>query len=353
MNNKTVLVFSLVLLLISCVFFTGCTENSGTANTTTQVTSAPGSPKYVTGDIVRNPAYETAWLILGYNSSTDSYQRALIYPNADGSWGYRTNSNSDTVTRTVMEKTNTEKITNKPPSSIVIRRPTTVATTRTTITTSATGNTTSTTTTPTTNVTGKPTFKKIVPDEGTAGTTIDITALTGTNFKSGAIVQLTKEDNPNITATNVDVQAPTLMTCTFAVPANITGGAWDVVITNPDGQFVKYAYIFTLHSAIDTSATTESGSEGITSISPTFTVGNNVEMLITGSGFQSGNINAKLTKSAGSITLITARTVAFHSTTQLTAYFTIPKGSKGIWTVVVTNPDGTTRTLPDGFEVKA
>ena len=120
-----------------------------------------------------------------------------------------------------MEKTNTEKITNKPPSSIVIRRPTTVATTRTTITTSTTGNTTSTTTTPTTNVTGKPTFKKIVPDEGTAGTTITITSLTGTNFKSGAIVQLVNDDSPNITATNVDVQSPTLMTCTFAIPANI------------------------------------------------------------------------------------------------------------------------------------
>ncbi len=79
MNNKTVLVISLVLVLISCVFFTGCADNSSSSNTTTQVTSAPGSPKYVTGDIVRNPAYETAWLILGYNSSTDSYQRALIY----------------------------------------------------------------------------------------------------------------------------------------------------------------------------------------------------------------------------------------------------------------------------------
>src|SRR5665647_962349 len=352
MNNKTVLVFSLVLVLVSCVFFTGCADNSSSTNTTTQVTSAPVGPRYVTGDIVRNPAYETAWLILGYNSSTDSYQRALIYPNADGSWGYRTNSNSDTVTRTVMEKTNTEKITNKPPSSIIIRRPTTVATTMATTTTSTSGNTTSTTTTTTTSVTGKPTFKKIVPDEGTGGTTITIESLTGTNFKSGAIVQLAKDENPNITATNVDVKSPTLMSCTFAIPANTTAGAWDVVITNPDGQFVKYAYIFTLHSAIDTSATTEPGSEGITSISPTFTIGNNVEMLITGSGFQSGNINAKLTKSAGSITLITARTVAWHSATQVTAYFTIPQGSKGIWTVVVTNPDGTTRTLADGFEVK-
>jgi hypothetical protein len=193
----------------------------------------------------------------------------------------------------------------------------------------------------------------MVPDEGTAGTTITIESLTGTNFQNGATVTLMMNDNPNITATNVNVQSPTLLTCTFAPPANTSAGAWDIVITNPNGQFVKYSYEFSIHAAVDTSTTTQPGSEGITSISPPFTIGNNVEMMITGDGFQSGNINAKLTKSTGSITLITARTVAWHSATQVTAYFTIPKGSKGIWTVVVTNPDGTTRTLTNGFEVKA
>ncbi len=353
MNHKTLLVFSLVLVLISCVFFSGCSDNSSPANTTTQVTSAPGSPKYVTGDIVRNPAYETAWLILGYNSSTDSYQRALIYANADGSWGYRTNSNTEMVTRAVFEKTNTEKITNKPPSSIVLRRPTTAATTRTTTTPSTTGNTTSTITTTTTSTTGKPTFKKIVPDEGTAGTIITIESLTGTNFKSGATVTLVKADSLNITATNVNVQSPTLMTCTFAPPANASAGAWNLVITNPDGQFVNYSYEFTLHGAIDTSTTTASDTEGITSISPTSTIGNDVMMTITGSGFQSGNIKAQLTKSTGAKTLITARNVRWDSATQVTAWFTILEGSKGVWTVVVTNPDGTTRTLTNGFEVRA
>ncbi|MDD1701139.1 MAG: hypothetical protein LUQ04_10185, partial [Methanoregula sp.] len=137
MNKNVLLVFGLVVLLIACVLGTGCTDNSSAANTTPQtgiVTSAVSTtPHYIKGDIVRNPnaTYETAWLILGYNSSTDSYQRALIYPNVDGSWGYRRNSITDTVTRTVMEKTNTEKITNKPPSSIAIRQPTVVTTTTT------------------------------------------------------------------------------------------------------------------------------------------------------------------------------------------------------------------------------
>jgi hypothetical protein len=354
MYKKTLLVSGLVLLLISCVFFTGCTDNSSTTNTTTQITSAPGSPKYVTGDIVRNPAYETAYLILGYNSSTDSYKRALIYPNADGSWGYRTNSNTDTVTRTVLEKTNTEKITNKLPSSIVIRRPTTVATTLVTMTTSTTGIATTTTTTTTTpSPTGKPTFKKIVPDEGTAGTAVSITALTGTNFQSGATVALIKADNPNITATNVNVQSSTLITCTFTPPSNITAGAWDVVITNPDGQYVNYANIFSIHVPVNTATTTSStNSQGITSISPTSTYGNDVPMTIIGTDFQQG-FTAKLTRSTGTSLVIEARTVGWDSPTQVKAWFTLPTPKqRATYNVILTMPDGTTRSLPNGFEVK-
>ncbi|MCJ7560634.1 hypothetical protein MUO79_08475 [Candidatus Bathyarchaeota archaeon] len=354
MYKKILLVSGLVLLLISCVFFTGCTDNSSTTNTTTQITSAPGSPKYVTGDIVRNPAYETAYLILGYNSSTDSYKRALIYPNADGSWGYRTNSNTDTVTRTVLEKTNTEKITNKPPSSIVIRRPTTVATTLVTMTTSTTGIATTTTTTTTTpSPTGKPTFKKIVPDEGTAGTAVSITALTGTNFQSGATVALIKADNPNITATNVNVQSSTTITCTFTLPSNITAGAWDVVITNPDGQYVNYANIFSIHVPVNTATTTSStNSQGITSISPTSTYGNDVPMTIIGTDFQQG-FTAKLTRSTGTSLVIEARTVGWDSPTQVKAWFTLPTPKqRATYNVILTMPDGTTRSLPNGFEVK-
>jgi hypothetical protein len=354
MYKKTLLVSGLVLLLISCVFFTGCTDNSSTTNTTTQITSAPGSPKYVTGDIVRNPAYETAYLILGYNSSTDSYKRALIYPNADGSWGYRTNSNTDTVTRTVLEKTNTEKITNKLPSSIVIRRPTTVATTLVTMTTSTTGIATTTTTTTTTpSPTGKPTFKKIVPDFGDAGTAISITSLTGSNFQSGATVALLRADNPNITATNVNVQSPTWITCTFTPPSNATAGTWDVVITNPDGQYVSYSNIFSIHGSATTATTTSpTGSGGITSISPVSTFGNDVPMIIIGEGFQQG-FTAKLTKTAGTTVVVDARSVAWESPTQVRAWFTLrtPKQA-GTYTVTVTNPDGSTRTLVNGFEQK-
>ena len=344
----------LISLLVLFVFLAGCSEDTSASNATTPATVSTTGPSstapYSAGDVIKNPQdpAQTALLIIGYNSSTDKYERAFIYPNADGSWGYRVNKNTEKVSRVLTDRIYTQKVATVTPSLVPVRTHVTTATPTSTIS----SNKTSTTTTTTISPTGKPTFKKIVPDEGTAGTTVTITSLTGTNFKSGAIVQLTNADNPNITATNVDVQSPTLMTCKFVIPANSTPGAWDVVITNTDGQFVKYAYIFSVRSAVGTSTTTQSDSEGI-SVSPTFTIGNDVIMTITGSGFQSGNLKVQLTKSTGARTLITARNVRWDSETKVTAWFTIPEGSKGTWTVVVINPDGTTRTLTNGFEVKA
>jgi len=355
MNKKTLLVSCLVVLLISCVLITGCTDNSSTKNTTTPkstgTTSPSGSAKYVSGDIVKIPTSTaaTAMLIIGYDSATDTYERALIYPNADGSWGYRRNSNTEKASRAVMEKTYTEKITNKPPASIVIRLPT-VLTTATTVSMTRTSSTTTTTTT--VSPTGKPGFKKIEPDYGTAGTTISITALTGTNFQSGATVMLTRVDNPNITATSVNVQSSTTITCTFTPPNNATAGAWDVVIINPDGQFVKYANIFSIRGSPNPTSTTPADSQGITSISPTSALGNDVPMTIFGSGFQQG-FTAKMTKSTNTNVVIEARSVRWDSPTQVTAWFTIPAPrQRGTYNVIVTNTDGTTRSLPNGFEVK-
>ena len=356
MNKKNLLVSSLVLLLISCVLITGCTNDSSTTNTTqtSAVTTAPsGSVKYVTGDIVKIPTSSsgTAMLIIGYDSATDMYERALIYPNADGSWGYRRNSNTEKSARAVMEKIYTEKITNKPPASIVIRQPTVLTTAITVSATQTSSPSTTTTTTP--SPTGKPTFKKIDPDFGDAGTAISITSLTGSNFQSGATVMLTRVDNPNITATNVKVLSSTWITCTFTPSNNATAGAWDVVITNPDGQFVKYANIFSIRGSPNpTSTTTPTDSQGITSISPTSTFGNDVPMTIIGTDFQQG-FTAKMTKSTGTTVVVEARSVAWESPTQVKAWFTLPTPKqRGTYNVIVTNPDGTTRTLSNGFEVK-
>ncbi len=365
MNKRALLVSGLVFILIASVMSAGCTGNSGSSNTTsTSVTTfAPGAPHYAAGDIVKNPKVtaSTASLVIGYDSATDSYERAIIYPNADGSWGYRKNAITDKETRAVFEKVYTEKITNIPPASVPIQTLTVSSTTApvSTAQTSSTTNTTTTTTTATVSPTGKPTFKKIIPDAGLAGTDISITSLTGTNFNSGATVMLMRDGNPNITATNVNVESATLITCTFTPPANSTAGAWDVVITNPDGQFVRYGYIFTINSPVDTSTTTSSSgdSQGITTIAPTFTYGNDATLTVTGTNFQSGftAVNSTLTKSTGSSVTITAREVHWDSATQVTVWFTIPSGTdrqRGTYDLYLTMPDGTTRNLQNAFEVR-
>ena len=133
----------LVVLIFGFILIGGCTSttpidttspSTSTAQLITQVNNAPVSgPAYSAGDIVKNTksSVQVAWLIIGYDSSSDTYERALIYPNADGSWGYRVNMNTEKYSRTLMEKVYTEKITNKAPSSIPVVKPTFPPTTAT------------------------------------------------------------------------------------------------------------------------------------------------------------------------------------------------------------------------------
>jgi hypothetical protein len=83
-------------------------------------------------------------------------------------------------------------------------------------------------------------------------------------------------------------------------------------------------------------------------------------MTIIGTNFQQG-FTAKMTKTTDSNKIITAREVRVDSATQVTCWFTIPPAplpadSRGLYlgtyNVVVTNPDGTTPTLLNGFEVR-
>ena len=144
-------------------------------------------------------------------------------------------SNNDTVTRTVLEKTNTEKSTNKPPSSIVIRRPTTVATTLVTMTSSTNRYCNNNYNPHHYSLTDRETqLQENCPWwRDSRNSDINNRLFAGTNFQSpGATVTLMKADNPNITATNVNVQTSSTITCTFNPPFNATAGTWDLVITN-------------------------------------------------------------------------------------------------------------------------
>ncbi len=80
-----------------------------------------------------------------------------------------------------------------------------------------------------------PVVTSITPNTGVNTGTLHITDLAGANFQTGATVQLTRTGQTTINATSVVVVSPTKITGDL----NLNGaapGAWNVLVTNPDGQ---------------------------------------------------------------------------------------------------------------------
>jgi hypothetical protein len=207
-------------------------------------------------------------------------------------------------------------------------------------------------TTPVTNP--EPTIRDIIPDEGTAGSTIFITDLDGNNFQSGATVTLMKRGYPNITATNVNVWSSTRITCTISLPSYTNSGSWDIVVTNPDGLSGISANLFIIRGLPRPKETiTSAGGISVTGIDPRFAASSNstVDILVFGSNFQN-EVTAKLNRS-GKADIFAYRTHVLDITrTQVRCYFNLPYDSRGIWNIILTNPDGSTGILENAFEVR-
>lgn len=75
---------------------------------------------------------------------------------------------------------------------------------------------------------GPPTITAISPNEGDNATPVDV-IVTGTNFVAGLTLKI-----GTIATDGVMVQGTATINAT--VPANIAAGAYDVIVTNPDGQ---------------------------------------------------------------------------------------------------------------------
>ncbi|MDD1701840.1 MAG: hypothetical protein LUQ31_02520 [Methanoregula sp.] len=338
---------------------TGCSSNSNSNSNSTAQTNTSSTittettvgPLYTAGDIVKSStgSTSTGWLIISYDSATDSYTRAFIYKNSNGSWGYRINSNTETSKRSVLEKVYTVLVTHVTVSSIPTQAPTT-ATTVTTAVTTVTATTTSVT---------KPSIKDMDPDEGNTGDSVT-TVITGTNFKSGVTARLHKSGETNITASDVSWDSATQLTCTFAIPSNTTVGAWDIVVTNPDGGEGKYSNFFTVHEDTDssddtttTTTTTGSNTITITNIDPptvvaSATTGWYGNLKIYGSGIESG---ANVTLSNDNYADITGTNIYMPDSSTLQVSFTILPGRQGTWDVTVTNLDGDYGTLSNALTV--
>lgn len=362
--DKSAKIFAIfVIFLFTCVFITGCTNSSSTAettNTTTVVeTSTTTGPLYSAGDIVKSSSASagTAWLILSYDSAADTYSRAFVYQNSDGSWGYRMSASTETSGSASVEKMYPVKVTHVSVSAVPVKT-LTVATTAVAVATTTSSTTTATVTATTTTV-GKPSFTDMIPDEGYAGTSVSITDLVGSNFVSGTTVQLTHTGSTSINATNVAVGSDSHLTCTFAIPSDAAVTSWNVVITNPDGQSVTYGNYFGVHgsssSATTTTTSAASGAIGITSVTASplaigmYATGWSGRLTIDTSTTLQQGLTVTLSNTATGAT-ISVSNPQLNSNTEIWATFsqTVPAGT---WNVIVTNPDGTTGTLSSGFTV--
>ncbi|HEV7926346.1 MAG TPA: IPT/TIG domain-containing protein [Verrucomicrobiae bacterium] len=168
-----------------------------------------------------------------------------------------------------------------------------------------------------------PSVTSVTPVSGptTGGTAITIT---GTNFVAGATVTLGGN-----AATAVTIVSSTKITATTPVGA---AGAVSVKVTNTDGQIATLANAFTY--SVPNPAPT------VSSVSPTAGPTNGgTALTITGANFIVG---ATVTLGSNAATA-----VAVVSSTTITA--TTPAGAAGAVSVKVTNSDGQSATLANGF----
>lgn len=165
-----------------------------------------------------------------------------------------------------------------------------------------------------------PTITSVVLPGGplAGGTTVDIN---GTNFLAGLTV--TVGGNPCTAQTLV---SSILVQCTVDAHA---AGAVDVVVTNFDNQ-----------SATLTNGFIYANAPTVTSLSPTGgPTGGGADLVITGTGFQSGAV--------ASVNGVDCATTTFTSATSVTC--STPAGALGTVGVTVTNPDSQSGSLAASY----
>lgn len=167
-----------------------------------------------------------------------------------------------------------------------------------------------------------PLVQSVSPAFGFAGGGTSIT-MNGAGFGSGATVQI-----GNFSATGVNFVSASQLTAT--TPAGPAVGAWEVTVTNPDGQYSLRERAFTYNPL-----------PAITAITPNVgPLSGGTNITITGNYFVSG--------AAVTIANVMATNVAFVSAAQITA--TTPAGSGvGAKDVKVINPDTGTGSKSGGF----
>ena len=186
-----------------------------------------------------------------------------------------------------------------------------------------------------------PAVTRINPVSGNSGTSVSIGNLTGTGFVSGASVRLSRSGSSDLFAQNVNVLDANNLTCTFVLPGGTASGAWDVTVRNTDGQSGTLPNGFTVTNP---GPTVTGITPGAAYTGTMVTISN-----LSGTGFMNGatvNLN-----STSDPTGISASSVVVISQNQISCTFDLTGASLGARNIVVTNSDGKTGILPNGFTV--
>ncbi|GAB4028935.1 MAG: hypothetical protein Fur0012_02390 [Elusimicrobiota bacterium] len=184
------------------------------------------------------------------------------------------------------------------------------------------------------------TVVSITPSSGVNSGDLAITDLSGTGFLNGATVKLTKTGSTEFYATSVVVVSPTKITCTLPLAGRDTG-AWNVVVTNPDGQSFTLSDAFNIRLPAPT----------LTSITPSSGTNTGVISITSIRGTNFYAPAAAILRRSGYSDIYAGNVNVVNSST-ITCNFNINGAAAGIWNLIVYNPDGQSAALNNAFEIK-
>ncbi len=205
-----------------------------------------------------------------------------------------------------------------------------------------------------------PSVTGIEPKQSLNNTTVKISKLTGTHFRSGAAVMLSNSQM-DIGAAKVVVVSDTLITCQFNL-SGATPGAYNVKVINEDNKTGILANGFLITAPATPTPTPSPTPLPEATPTPTPLPGPAIKLITPDKGFNNGavltsidglnftpNTTVKLTANG---IVIPGLNVKFESEAKLGCFLDLTNQPVGKYNLVVTNPDGQTATLVDGFTVE-
>jgi len=182
-----------------------------------------------------------------------------------------------------------------------------------------------------------PTLISTNPSSRGQGAQNQTITITGTGFLNGPTIAAAFS-NPGITVNSANFVNATTLTVNITIAKNAPTGPGNLTITNGDGSTATGSNVFTVNAA-----------PTITAVNPNVRGqgASNQAIVITGTGFVNGST---VSFSGAGVTGPTT----FNSATQLTVTVSVAANAvPDARNVTVTNPDGGTTTLNNGFTVSA